>query len=277
MRRRLHSGLVTALAAGALAAAVAGLAAPARAQDSLAHPAPVAHLSPAESQRFAAQIEADLTAKGAQVAVVFRTGRPRSELPKGIRYTHGAFWVAREYTEPDGSRTKGYSVYNLYVGDGVEWPADESRLVQDFPTDFTPGSAVDDVAVIIPTPALQVRIAALIDSPAYEGLHNPAYSLIANPWVARYQNCTTFMLSVISGAAWGLTDPAAITARLRRRYAPTIVSLGGLQRLIGPMLDPRVRMDDQSATLRTAAYESMAIFMRGEKMLKTTYTITFQR
>ena len=42
---------------------------------------------------------------------------------------------------------------------------------------------------------------AVIDSPTYEALHNPVYSLVANPWTPKYQNCNNFMLDVVGAAA----------------------------------------------------------------------------
>ena len=49
--------------------------------------------------------------------MVFRTGRARDKLPKGIAYTHGAFWVYRDIQTADGATAHGYAVYNLYAGD----------------------------------------------------------------------------------------------------------------------------------------------------------------
>jgi hypothetical protein len=260
----------------ALAAVLAGAAAPAAAQDSSAH-AVAAHFTAPDAAQFSKQIEHDLAAKGALVAMVFRTGRPRSELPQGIAYTHGAFWVYRTITTADGRQLSGYAVYNLYAGDGHAWPKTQSRLVQDYPFDFTRASAVDDVAVIVPSPEMQRRIIAVIDSPTYERLHNPAYSLVANPWTPKYQNCNNFMLDVVGAAAWSIDDPARITADLKAHYQPTIVKAGTLMRLFGPIADSRLRTDDQSGPIRTATYESMAAFMDRNGLLQTAYTLAFQR
>ena len=226
---------------------------------------------------FAAQIEGDLTRRGAGLAVVFRTGRPRDKLPKGVAYTHGAFWVRQAVSEPDGSTSTAWSVYNLYAGDGVQWAPDQSQLVQDFPTDFTPGSAMDDVAVIVPTPEMQRRIAELIPTPAYEGLHIESYSLIANPWKSLHQNCNTFMLDVIAAAGWRTTDPVRVRALEKARFTPAVVSVGLVERLLAPMSDPRIKTDDQSGPLRTATYESITAFMRKSGWLQTTYNIRFRR
>jgi hypothetical protein len=209
--------------------------------------------------------------------MVFRTGRPRANLPDGIAYTHGAFWIYRTITTADGQSLSGYAVYNLYAGDGQAWPKNQSRLVQDFPFDFTRGSAVDDVAIIVPSPEMQRRILAVVDSPTYARLHNPAYSLVANPWTPKYQNCNNFMLDVVGAAAWDTTDPARITADLKAHYAPTVVKAGPLMRLFGPIADSRLRTDDQHGPIRTATYESMSAFMEQNGLLQAAYTLNFAR
>ncbi len=262
----------------ALAAAALMLASqPAASQDSISTPAAVAHFTPAQAAAFSKQIERDLAGRGVRVAMVFRTGRARAKLPKGIAYTHGAFWVYRNITTADGSVTHGYAVYNLYAGDGKAWPGDVSRLVQDFPIDFTAGSAVDDVAVIVPSPEMQRRIVAVIDSPSYAGLHNASYSLIANPLRPQHQNCNSFMLDVVGSAAWNTTDRAQLRADEAAHFTPTTVEASGAMRLFGPMVDHRLKTDDQSGPLKTATYESMAAFMRDNGLLEAAYTLNFER
>lgn len=265
-----------ALAAACAAAVLTCAAVPATAQDSSAQ-AVAAHFTAPEAAGFSKQIENDLAAKGARVAMVFRTGRPRSQLPDGISYTHGAFWVYRTIRTADGRSLSGYAVYNLYAGDGAAWPKTQSRLVQDYPFDFTRGSQVDDVAVIIPSPEMQQRILAVIDSPTYAKVHVPAYSLVANPWSRKYQNCNNFMLDVVAAAAWQTDDPARITADLKAHFAPTVVKAGPLLRLFGPIADGRLRHDDQDGPIRTATYESIAGFMKQNGLLQDAYSLLYRR
>lgn len=244
-----------ALSVGALAAAP-----PARAQDSSAAAA-AAHLAPAQAAAFGKQIERELAARGARVAVVFRAGRPREQMPEGFAYTHGALWVHRTVAAPDGRRLPGYAVYNLYHGDGVSLPKSTSRLVQDWPTDFAAGAQADDVGVIVPTPEMQRRLLAVLDSPAYAALHNPRYSLVAHPWAGRYQNCNTFLLSAIAAAAWETADPRQIHANLKAHFRPSPVKTNLLVRVFAPMVDDRLATDDQDGPIVTASWESIAPFM----------------
>lgn len=229
--------------------------------------APNPHLTVEEAAKFAKQIEETLATKGVRLALVFRTGRPRDKLPKGISYTHGAFWAYVPITKPTGETVYGYAVYNLYHGDGTALAKDQSYLAQDFPIDFVRGTAVDDVAIIAPSPEMQRRILAVMASPTYAALHNPAYSLIANPLDGKYQNCNSFMLDVIAAAAWETTDPAQIRANLNAHFKPTRIDVGPVQRLLGPMADSRLKTDDQGKRLVTTTYESMAAFMRTSGLL----------
>ena len=100
---------------------------------------PVDAFSLREMADFSKQIEQELASRGAYVAMVFRTGRDRSELPGDIRYTHGAFWVYAPVPTLGGGTQYGYAVYNLYHE--ID-PVTLSGLYQDWPLDFTRGDTV---------------------------------------------------------------------------------------------------------------------------------------
>lgn len=266
------------IAALALVALAAEGGAPAQAQDSgFSHPGAASYLTAEAAAKFSKQIERDLAAKQARLAIVFRTGRPRKELPEGISYTHGAFWAFTPITLSDGRQISGYAVYNLYAGDGKDVPKDESSLRQDFPVDFAAGTAVDDVAVIVPSPEMQRRILSVMASPTYAKLHQPAYSLISNPLNLKYQNCNEFMLDVIAAAAWETDDINQINVNLNAHFKPTVVKANALQRIFGPMVDSRLKTDDQKGKLVTATYESMAAFMKANGLMQESYVIQRER
>jgi len=243
------------------------------ADSGLSGKAPAPHFTAVEAAGFAKQIERDLAAHGARVVIVFRVGKPRKDLPEGIAYTHAAFWVYGDITGGDGKTYKGYASYNLYQGDGKTLAADQSYLAQDYPLDFVSGDQADDVAVIIPTPEMQRRLLGLIQSPAYEKLHVPSYSLVSSPFDARHQNCTEFVLDVISAAAWETDDYAQIKADLKAWFTPTVIRANLFQRVFGPMVDPRLKMDDQGDKVETVSYESMAAFMRRYDIMSETYVL----
>ena len=258
----------------ALLLGLAALPAAARAQDSGSTAGPAPHFSAAEAAAFAKQIERDLGARGARLAIIFRAGKPRKDLRDGIQYTHGAFWVYGDIRGGDGRTYKGYASYNLYQGDGKSLPRDESYLAQDFPVDFVSASQADDVGIIIPTPEMQRRIAAVIASPGYARLHVASYSLVSNPFDARHQNCTEFLLDVIAAAAWDTRDYAQIKADLKAWFKPTVIHANALERLFGPMIDSRLKMDDQPGDdIVTVDYGSIRDFMKQYGLLDTAYVL----
>lgn len=259
-------------ALAALGALLILAAAPAAGFDSSSRAAK-SYLTAEEAAQFAKQVERELAKEGARVAIVFRTGRARDKLPEGISYTHGAFWVYRDIETEEGRKLTGYAVYNLYHGDGDSLPVDRSYLYQDWPFDFVSGTAVDDVAVIVPSPEMQRRMLGVIDSPTYLTLHNQSYSLISNPLEGKHQNCNAFMLDVLAAAAWETKSPQQIRANLRAHFKPTVVKAGVFARLFGPMADPRLKTDDQKGELVTTTYESMADFMKDNGLLKRSYVL----
>jgi hypothetical protein len=211
-----------------------------------------------DAAAFSKQIEQELAARGARVAIVFRSGRAREDLPDGVRYTHGAFWVHSAVATQDGRNLSGYSVHNLYHG-----TADPTRssLVQDWPLNFTFGDAIGEVGIIIPTPEMQRRILQMMVFGAYEDLHNPDYALLSNPHDMRFQNCNEFIIDVIASAVWQTDDRRQIKANLDAWYEPTHLRLGLFERLFGPSADPRLRMSDHDGAIRTATFGSMRDFM----------------
>lgn len=230
-------------------------------------------LSIEDAARFSKQIEDSLAANGARVAMVFRAGRDREELPEDIRYTHGAFWVYQTIQRSDGTEMNGYAVYNLYSGDGANLPRTQSSLVQDFPLDFVEGAAEDDVAVIIPSPELQRRILAIMANGSYDDLHVDAYSLVSNPGDPSYQNCNEFMLDVIAAAAWETTDYQQIKANLAEHFIPTVINANLFERLFAPLADSQIRTSDHGRQIETATYESLGNFLRTFEMLQSDYLI----
>ncbi|MBR9825620.1 MAG: DUF2145 domain-containing protein [Alphaproteobacteria bacterium] len=219
---------------------------------------PVDNFTLQETADFSKQIERELAHRGAYVAMVFRSGRPRSGLPDGIRYTHGAFWVYTPVPTLDGGTQYGYAVFNLYHEIS---PVTVSGLYQDWPLDFTRGDAIGQVGVIIPNEEMQERILDVIASPLFETLHNPDYSLLSNPGDARYQNCNEFMLDVVASSIWQTTSREQIKVNLDAYFSPSRVHLNVFERWVGPLIDQRLRLDDHTGDIRTTTYASMADFM----------------
>ena len=234
-----------------------------------------ANISPIKAAEFSKQIERDLAAKGARVAVVFRSGMDREKLPKGIRYTHGAFWVYQALVNEDGEEFNGYAVYNLY--NSTEKPQ-ESYLEQDFPINFALPMKVEEVGVIVPTPEIQRRILAVMASSSYSALHEPAYSLISNPHDARYQNCNEFMLDVISAGIWETDDRAQLKANLGAAFKPTKIEANVFERFFAPIVDRRLITKDHRGKggLFTTTFSSLGGFMSEYNFADAVYELQYQ-
>ena len=220
---------------------------------------------------FAAKVNATLYEKGADVAIIARSGRPRSQLPEGISYTHVAIVVFEAVRGADGKIGHTYTVYNLYQGDGGR--DDRSYLAQDFTYDFLAGSREKDIGVIVPVDALQKRILEVIRSPAYKALHNPHYNLVANPWKHQFDNCVTHTLRVVTAAIYNTSDEDRIQQNIRTYFKPTPVRLGMIQS-IGSNFITGVSHDDKEPTgLQTASFDSLKVFFEQNQIVKDTFRV----
>ncbi len=225
--------------------------------------------TPQDIIAFAKKVERSIAAEGAQVAILARMGRPLSDMPDGMRYTHAAFAVYAEITTADGRKLPGYAIYNLYRNDKQP---DTSELVQDYPADFFSGVAELEAGIIIPSPELQRRLLDVITSPTYASLHDPHYSLIANPYTLGRQNCTEFVLDVINAAIYQTSDPHTLKANAKAFFDAQPVNVNPLKLLLGSIFSAEVSLSDQPGKPVTATFERLASYLQrydsGSKQLE---------
>ncbi len=208
---------------------------------------------------FAKKVEKTLASRGARVAVLARMGRPPAELPDGMHFTHVAFAVYSEITTSDGRKIPGYAIHNLYQQNDRP---DVSELVQDFPVDFFAGVAQLEAGIIIPSPVLQARLLEVIASPTYKALHDPHYSVIANPFTLGRQNCTEFVLDVVNAAIYQTSDIKVIKANEKAFFVAQTVNVNPFKLLLGSMFSAEVSTVDQTGTPVTATFEKMGEYLR---------------
>ncbi len=218
----------------------------------------VAHFKPDQIIAFAKKVERTLASKGARVAILARMGRPASELPEGMHFTHVGFAVYSQITTSDGRKIPGYAIYNLYQQDAHP---DVSDLVQDFPVDFFAGVAQLEAGIIVPSPNLQQRLLDVIASPAYNALHDPRYSVIANPYTLGRQNCTEFVLDVVNAAIYQTSDIKVIKANVKTYFAAQPVNVNPLKLMLGSMFSAEVSTSDQPGPPVTATFEKLAEYL----------------
>ncbi|MGD9948415.1 MAG: DUF2145 domain-containing protein [Desulfobulbus sp.] len=216
------------------------------------------HYKPEQILQFAKKVERVLAGKVAYVAIVARKGRPKSEMPEGMAFTHTAFAVYSEISTKEGRKVPGYVIYNLYQQD--EHP-DVSDLVLDYPPDFFAGVADLEAGVIIPSPALQKRLLATITSPVYASLHDSRYSLIANPFTLGRQNCTEFVLDVINAAIYQTDDINRIKAHEKAYFQAQKVNVNPFKLFFGAMFTDEVALSDQPGDAVTATFEKIGEYL----------------
>jgi hypothetical protein len=219
----------------------------------------IARFNPEEVIGFAKKVERTLGEKGARVAIIARMGRPLAEMPKGMHFTHVAFAVYSQITTSDGRVLPGYAIHNLYQ---YEDKPDQSRLMQDYPVDFFAGVAQMEAGVIIPSPELQSRLLKLMASPTYAALHEPNYSVIANPFTLGRQNCTEFVLDVINAAIYDKSDKTFLKEVNKQYFTAQPVDVNPFKLLLGTVFSKEVSMSDQPGAPVTATFERIADYLQ---------------
>lgn len=213
---------------------------------------------PEQILRFAKKVEKVMAEKGAHVAIVARKGRPKSEMPEGMAFTHTAFAVYSEITTKDGHKVPGYAIYNLNQQD--QHP-DVSDLVIDYPPDFFAGVVDLEAGLIIPSPNLQQRLLATITSPVYASLHDSRYSVIANPFTLGRQNCTEFVLDVINASIYQTDDVNRIKINEKAYFQAQEVNVNPLKLLMGSMFSAEISLSDQPDKALTATFEKIGEYL----------------
>ena len=216
------------------------------------------HFKAEEVVSFAKKVERTLAAKGAHVAILARMGRPPSEMPAGMHFTHVAFVVYSNIQTADGRILPGYSIHNLYQYDDKP---DKSRLVQDYPVDFFSGVAQMEAGILIPSAELQKRIVQLIASPGYASLHDPRYSVIANPFNEGRQNCTEFTLDVINAAIYQTTDTKKLKQVAQKYFQAQPVEVNPFKLMLGSMFSAEVSTADHPQKPVTATFERISDYL----------------
>lgn len=244
--------VLSALACGAGAQAAAGFSSGSQAGGT-------PHFPAEQIIKFAKQVERTLATQGARVAVLARMGRPAAELPEGMHFTHVAFAVYSQITTSDGRKIPGYAIHNLYQN--ADRP-DLSELAQDFPVDFFSGVTQLEAGIIIPSPELQRRLLTVIGSPTYSKMHDPHYSVIANPYTVEKQNCTEFVLDVINAAIYQTDDIKMIKVATRDYFEAQAVNVNPFKLMLGSMFTKEVSTSDQSGTPVTATFEKIGQYLQ---------------
>jgi hypothetical protein len=228
-------------------------------------------LDPLEIVRLAKKVERAAAELGARVFLLARVGRPRSELPEGVDFTHVAFGVYSQIRTSDGRDIPGYALYNLYQRKDLP---SRSHLAVDFPVDFLAGAHEPRAGIIIPDPALQQRLLEVLASGRHAQVHNPAYSAFSNPYSSRYQNCTEYVLDVLNAAIYGTTDPQRLKANARAHFEAQEIRINPLKLFFASLFMPEIRLSDHRGPIRTATFEGIARYLQSNDLVQLVTTIS---
>ena len=231
-------------------------------------------IDPSHIQRraaFSKKLERAIAARAAEVALVARVGRPRSKLPPPIQFTHVGIAIYSNVRTASGENLPGYIFYNLYQSKNHQ---DKSYLVADSALNYFAGAEEIQAGVIIPIKPLQQRIKALVTSTVYNELHRPTYSLLANPDDTRYQNCTEFVLDILTASIYQTTELAQIKANHRAHFRPTELAVsGGFVRLAG-IFNPAIHAKDHTGPIRIATFYSIGEYLRKHNAVSEIFTLS---
>jgi len=230
------------------------------------------NFDPEKVANFAKKVEKELAAKGARVFILARVGRPESELPSGIKYTHTAFGVYSNIQTDDGRTIPGYTIYNLYQRADRK---DISDLIVDYPVDFFMGVHELRAGIIIPKPELQRRLLKVIGSNTYKALHNSNYSVIANPFNSKFQNCTEHTLDVINAAIYGTSDRKILKTAAKEHFKPQEISVNPFKLIFGSMFTEDVALSDQDDdAIQTTTFTTIAQYLNENNLMDEEFVVT---
>ncbi len=223
---------------------------------------------------LALDVEQALDRADAHVAIVARAGRDLTRY--GLRYSHVAFawrdhprgaWTMVEELNACGTAT--------------------SALFDDgFGDFFLDDMFAYEAAIVVPSPAVQRRIGALLAARAAGRLHEPRYNLVAYPWSTRYQNSNQWVLEATAAALaeHETGGRAEAQAWLRaQRFRPATIHVFALERLGGELTRANVAFDDHPLDRRMAgaidvvSAESVLAFVRRIDPGATTIVLSVGR
>ena len=215
--------------------------------------------APEEVIDFAKQVEHYAAQQQAYAFIIGRQGRPDKDLPKGIGFTHVAIAVYSDIQLDNGEVVQGYAIHNLYQR--AKKPG-RSDIIVDYPVDFFWAAKAMKAGIIIPTPAIQQKLVSLIASGKHKALHNPHYSVVANPHNRYRQNCTEFTLDVLQAAIYQTDDPDRIKSNNQAYFKPQPVNLSRFKLTLGGLFSDGITLNDHKGKVATATFGSLQRYMQ---------------
>lgn len=216
------------------------------------------------------RLEAEHAARGTQVVVLARAGRDLTKY--GIRYSHLGF----AYRTPQGQ----WRVVHKLNDCGTAHAAVYRQGLGEF---FLDDLWRYDAAWVVPTPALQAQLAAVLaDDARAARMHHAPYSIVSYAWGTKYQQSNQWAIETLAAAA----EPDAQTRERAQAwlqfkgYQPTTLKLGPLTRLGGRMTAANIAFDDHpnekrfSDRIETVTVDSVFTWLQRGGMAGPTATLS---
>jgi len=226
--------------------------------------------APEDVAAFSKGLEKYAAAQGARAFILARKGRPQKDLPKGVWYTHTAIAIYSNVQLSTGEIVQSYAIHNLYQN--PENSA-QSQLIVDYPIDFFWGAYALEAGIIIPNPQVQQALVELIANNQHTLLHNPRYSVLANPFNNEYQNCTEFTLDIVNAAIYNSTQIPQLKANARSHFIPQTIKMSRFKLFLGAALMDDVSIKDHKGKVKTATFTSIANYMKQFQLASTVVVL----
>lgn len=220
--------------------------------------------------RFSKDVEKFAANKGARAFLIARVGRPVKELPEGINFTHTAIALYSTITLDSGEKVKGYAIHNLYQKEGEP---NKSELVIDYPVDFFWGVDSLKAGIIIPSEALQMRVIDVIAKGKDKKLHNEEYSVIANPFNNKFQNCTEHTLNLLNAGIYNSDDIIELKSHSAQHFSPHKIDVNPVKLLLGNWFVDDVSLNDHTGDIYTTTFTSLGEYLKTNELVNTAVVL----
>ena len=184
-----------------------------------------------------------LDKSGAQVALIARVGQDLSKY--GLRYSHMG------YAWRDHPQGRWLVVHEL----NQCGTAKSALFDQGLGNFFLDDMFAYETRIVVPGPAAQARIAAMLESTTPLRLHDARYNMLAFPYSTNYQNSNQWLLETYAASAsdMPIVGRAQAQAWLRLAdYQPITIDIPAMTRLGARMFRANVSFDDQPFERRMA-------------------------
>ena len=219
---------------------------------------------------FSKEVEKRIAKKRAEVAIVARLGRPLDKLPAPLQFTHVGIAIYSQIATAENQVFSGYVFYNLYQS---KENSTLSYLASDSALNYFANVEQRVAGVIIPRKELQDRLKALVFSETYKRLHRPNYALLANPFDKRYQNCTEFVLDLVTSSIYETSNINQLKANQRAHFVPTSLDLSRNKIRIAGLFAPALHVRDQPGQIEIATFQSILAYLYKHRAVAESFVI----